>query len=213
MTLCAIRGEAPDECGEKRSDYQRTTGLPALAVSRRPGFNPLWSRVPGRHAYAPKLDRAWPWSVRSAVRMRAIGTTTMRRATRHVKKVCDTSCPQQREERPQCAVSRPQRTIEPVGQLRTSGALTHRATIPTSMVLALLRPQPMFDGFRVVGFASASAVSMAAGATRCSWSDAAHRSERGRALAVRPFSTSFVTTVGGPRWRTPCRRCAPIGSM
>jgi hypothetical protein len=53
--------------------YQRTTGLPALAASRRPGVT-SWSRDrPGWHAYAPKLDRAWPWSVRSTVSMRAIG--------------------------------------------------------------------------------------------------------------------------------------------
>ena len=47
--------------------YQRLTGLPTLAASRRSGVNSLSSREPGWHAYAPTLDRAWPWSVRSAV--------------------------------------------------------------------------------------------------------------------------------------------------
>jgi hypothetical protein len=50
-----MAGEFDEKCC---ADYQRTTGLPVLAVSRRPGFNSLSSRGPGWHAYAPKLDRA-----------------------------------------------------------------------------------------------------------------------------------------------------------
>ena len=59
MTWCARCARSAGEINEKCcADYQRTTGLPVLAVSRRPGFNSLWSREPGWHAYAPKLDRA-----------------------------------------------------------------------------------------------------------------------------------------------------------
>ena len=119
-------GEAPDECGEKRcSDYQRTTGLPALAESRRPGFNSLWSREPGWHAYAPKLDRARPWSVRSAVRMRAIGTTTLRPTTRQVNRVSQSVVPRDNARSRQRAGPHPERTRRRVGQLMF-GALTPR---------------------------------------------------------------------------------------
>lgn len=73
-----VRGKRWRVTARSAAPYQRTTGLPILAVSRLPGFNSLWSREPGLHAYATKLDRAWPWSVRSAVKMRAIGKEMVR---------------------------------------------------------------------------------------------------------------------------------------
>lgn len=73
MTLCASVKPLTSALGA--APYQRTTGLPALAASRRPGFASESRRMPDWHAYAPKLDRAWPWSDVSAVSMRAIGMT------------------------------------------------------------------------------------------------------------------------------------------
>jgi len=58
MTLCAMTGEALARSARRAAPYQRTTGLPVLAAARRSGFNSWSSREPGRHAYAPKLDRA-----------------------------------------------------------------------------------------------------------------------------------------------------------
>jgi len=43
--------------------------------------------MPGWHAYAPKLDRAWPWSDVSAVRMRAIGVMMMNHQSERVKAI------------------------------------------------------------------------------------------------------------------------------
>ena len=44
-----VRVIGGEGAGEARSAalYQRTTGLPVLAESRRPGCNSLWSREPG----------------------------------------------------------------------------------------------------------------------------------------------------------------------
>ena len=78
MTKCASAVKRWKSARKCCAYCQRTTGLPVLAESRRPGCNSLWSRDPGRHAYAPKLDRAWPWSVRSAVKVRAIGRKMLR---------------------------------------------------------------------------------------------------------------------------------------
>ena len=47
MTLCAMAGEALASSTRIAAAYQRTTGLPVLAESRRPGFDSLWSREPG----------------------------------------------------------------------------------------------------------------------------------------------------------------------
>src|SRR5262245_13238199 len=90
------------EVSDERSDYARTTGLPALAASRSPGFHGVWSRERW-HAYAPKLDRAWPWSLRSAVSTLAIGTSTLRPTTRQVNRVSRSVVPRRESTR------RPQR--------------------------------------------------------------------------------------------------------
>ena len=47
--------------------------------------------MPGWHAYAPKLDRAWPWSNGSAVRMRAIGVMMVNQRRSRVNAISEES--------------------------------------------------------------------------------------------------------------------------
>ena len=83
---------------EKRRELQargaapyRRPPEPLMAASRRPGFA-SWSRDrPGRHAYAPKLDRARPWSCVSAVSMRAIGEAMVGHRAEGVNGLSDAS--------------------------------------------------------------------------------------------------------------------------